>query len=144
MDRSKYPADWRAISKRIRAREGQRCKWCAAPNGELISRNRRCPLIFLAPGLGVEADELHVWIGGLPSGAVHLDCGEKTDVWCDAIRCVLTVAHLDHDTRNNGDDNLAALCQRCHLNHDRAQHVATRREAARGRLAVRELFEDPS
>mgnify|MGYP001397670851 CR=1 FL=1 len=30
-------------------------------------------------------------------------------------RVVLTVAHLDHDTRNNADDNLRALCQRCHL-----------------------------
>jgi len=27
----------------------------------------------------------------------------------------LTVHHLDMDTTNNDDDNLVALCQRCHL-----------------------------
>jgi len=35
---------------------------------------------------------------------------------------VLTVAHLDHDPANNTDENLAALCQRCHLRHDAEQH----------------------
>ncbi len=42
-------------------------------------------------------------------------------------RVVLTVAHLDQDTTNNGRDNLRALCQRCHLNHDRAHHLAVQR-----------------
>ena len=42
---------------------------------------------------------------------------------------VLTVAHLDHDHRNQevSDDRLAALCQRCHLNYDRPRHVERRR-----------------
>jgi hypothetical protein len=31
---------------------------------------------------------------------------------------VLTIAHLDHDTRNNKADNLRAWCQRCHNNYD--------------------------
>lgn len=42
-------------------------------------------------------------------------------------RIVLTVAHLDHDKTNNSFFNLAALCQRCHLNHDRQQHITNRR-----------------
>lgn len=33
-ERAKYPPNWRAISLRIRAREGNRCKWCGAQNGE--------------------------------------------------------------------------------------------------------------
>lgn len=40
---------------------------------------------------------------------------------------VLTVAHLDHNPRNNYLSNLAVLCQRCHLAHDRAHHIQTRR-----------------
>jgi len=28
---------------------------------------------------------------------------------------VLTVHHLDGDTNNSADDNLVAVCQRCHL-----------------------------
>jgi hypothetical protein len=40
---------------------------------------------------------------------------------------VLTIAHLDHDPTNNADTNLAALCQWCHLHHDRQQHGHNRR-----------------
>ena len=35
---------------------------------------------------------------------------------------VLTVHHIDGDTNNNEDDNLVALCQRCHL---AMQHKST-------------------
>lgn len=44
------------------------------------------------------------------------------------VKIILTVAHLDRDRTNNHPGNLAALCQRCHLNHDRlAQHIPHRR-----------------
>lgn len=42
-------------------------------------------------------------------------------------RVVLTVAHIDHDKTNNRFGNLAALCQRCHLWHDRHQHADNRK-----------------
>lgn len=31
---------------------------------------------------------------------------------------VLTVAHLNHDTTDNREENLKALCQRCHFSID--------------------------
>jgi 5-methylcytosine-specific restriction endonuclease McrA len=40
---------------------------------------------------------------------------------------ILTVAHLDRDRANNSFFNLAALCQRCHLNHDRSAHIRNRK-----------------
>lgn len=45
------------------------------------------------------------------------------------IEIVLTIAHLDHDPENHNveDDRLAALCQRCHLNHDRPHLTQKRR-----------------
>ena len=43
------------------------------------------------------------------------------------VKIVLTVAHLDHDKNNNRFSNLAALCQRCHLNYDRKRHVENRK-----------------
>jgi len=52
-------------------------------------------------------------------------------------RVVLTVAHLDHTPENCDDDNLRAMCQRCHLNYDRDHHTATRR----ARRAARDLFD---
>lgn len=33
-------------------------------------------------------------------------------------KVVLTVAHLDHNPQNCADENLRALCQRCHLRYD--------------------------
>lgn len=56
-------------------------------------------------------------------------------------RVILTVAHLDHDPRNCDESNLAALCQRCHLNYDRARHVEHARETRRSKLACGDLFD---
>ena len=60
---------------------------------------------------------------------------------------VLTVAHLDHQPENNDEAvNLRALCQRCHLAHDRPVHVVNaRRTFSRKRIARKhnhELFEE--
>jgi len=44
-----------------------------------------------------------------------------------ASKVVLTTAHLDHDKDNNKFDNLAALCQRCHLRHDLPHHIQNRK-----------------
>jgi hypothetical protein len=57
-------------------------------------------------------------------------------------KVILTTAHLDHDVTRNTDDNLAALCQSCHLHLDRHQHasnaaatrVRRREEGGQGRL----------
>lgn len=38
-------------------------------------------------------------------------------------KVILTVGHLDHNTRNDDRANLKAWCQRCHLTYD-AQHHA--------------------
>lgn len=38
-----------------------------------------------------------------------------------------TVAHVDRNKNNNRFSNLAALCQRCHLGHDLAQHIENRK-----------------
>jgi 5-methylcytosine-specific restriction endonuclease McrA len=37
---------------------------------------------------------------------------------------VLTVAHLDRTPEDNSDDNLAALCQRCHNRYDAPMRAA--------------------
>lgn len=91
VDWSRYPADWKDISLRVRKEAGWRCEWCGAQNG-----------------------------------APHPVTGS---------RVVLTVAHLGapHADGRPGDkrektdvrrENLAALCQRCHLNYDRDEHAA--------------------
>lgn len=52
---------------------------------------------------------------------------------------VLTVAHLDHDINNNEPLNLKALCQRCHLNHDRPNHREIRIKKKRLNVLVFEI-----
>lgn len=43
---------------------------------------------------------------------------------------VLTVAHLDHTPENCSDDNLKAMCQRCHNRYDMPTRRAGMRERA--------------
>ena len=38
-------------------------------------------------------------------------------------KVVLTVAHLNHDPMDCRDENLKALCQRCHLTYDAKHHA---------------------
>jgi hypothetical protein len=55
-------------------------------------------------------------------------------------RVVLASAHLDHDPGNNHQRNLAALCQRCHLAHDRPEHRRQRWRTLFRRRASGDLF----
>jgi hypothetical protein len=55
-------------------------------------------------------------------------------------RIALAAAHLDHDPTNNRLRNLKALCQRCHMLHDREEHQRRRSLTLRMRNAIRDLF----
>jgi hypothetical protein len=119
--RALYPRDWPAISLRIRERARQRCEACAAPNGKLIIRDRENPALY------VVHDPCGGCVGGDP------ECVR-------AIRVALTVAHLDHNPANCDDDNLLALCQRCHLMYGAGEHARNARETRRSRKAIGDLF----
>lgn len=53
---------------------------------------------------------------------------------------ILTVAHLDHQPENCDDDNLKAMCQRCHNRYDAPKRRAGIQERAREQCAVGDLF----
>ena len=55
-------------------------------------------------------------------------------------KVVLATAHLDHDPTNNRPKNLKALCQRCHMIHDRDEHRRRRWLTLRMRKAIGDLF----
>lgn len=44
-------------------------------------------------------------------------------------KVVLTIAHLDHTPENCSDDNLKALCQRCHNRYDMPHRIANRKKS---------------
>ena len=122
MRRELYPENWRDISLRIREREGNKCKWCGIPNGAHIHRLRVKPFEWIL-------DEDYKQLG-------FFEAMDYTGV----SKIVLTCAHLDHGTTNNDDSNLAALCNRCHLNHDAQYHAtnARRTRLTKKRQAIAE------
>ena len=55
---------------------------------------------------------------------------------------ILTTAHLDHNPANNSENNLAALCQKCHNSYDAAKRHANRKHRAYAAAGQLRLFEE--
>jgi hypothetical protein len=134
----RYPAEWPQIREKILTRAGQRrnslggvereakCEWCGVENHAMGMRTESGKFVELS---ACEADERFA-LDGLP-----------------VLVIVLTIAHVhDPSPENCADDNLAALCQRCHLNHDRPHHNMMRvqnaidRDVAAGQMLLTDLL----
>lgn len=128
-----YPIDWPQLSDAIRfGRAGSRCERCGRPH--------RAHVAHLGDGRWWDT-EARRWRCGRGR---RIGVGE--DVALLGVRMtyvVLACAHLDHDPGNNAPANLAALCQRCHMLHDAAEHRWQRWWNVFSRRAMRDLFEDP-
>jgi hypothetical protein len=128
-----YPIDWQQLSDTIRfGRAGARCEQCARPHLHLVAH--------LGDGRWWDAD----------AGYWRSDRGRRIVVRgpfdMAAVRTtyvVLACAHLDHDPGRNMPSNLAALCQRCHMLHDAAEHRWQRWWNVFRLCALRDLYEDP-
>lgn len=125
----RYPADWQLIRARILARARHMCEQCGVANyawgwrenGEFHRVSK--PAVIEAVRHGREWVKPPIQLGN------H-----------KIIEIVLTIAHLDHVVENCRDDNLLALCQRCHLVHDAEHHARTRYRTRREGLALADLF----
>jgi len=116
IDKSKYPSNWREISLSVRAAANWKCQWCGGANKSVVQRTPNGPVEILV-----------VWNNQLQG---HEDTSAMRASRLRELgltKIVLTTAHLDRDTTNNARENLAALCQKCHLGHDKEQHAASRR-----------------
>lgn len=105
-NRLRYPADWPVISWTIR--------WIRALG--------RCECRG-------ECDRVHL----TPTGRCAALNGGAT---ITGAAVVLTVAHLDHTPENCHPANLRAMCQGCHLRHDRHHHAETRSTTRARRLVA--------
>lgn len=114
VDWSRYPKDWPDIVERIRLRSGDKCEWCGVPNHVLVERNKTNP------------KEWRI-VEGMAAEAAAIDGIKLTFI-------VLTTAHLGtphedgrpgdkHDKHDTRDENLAHLCQKCHLGYDLKDHM---------------------
>ena len=128
-----YPIDWRQLSLTVRFdRAGARCEHCARPHMRRVAH--------LGDGRWWDADA-KCWRstrgkriaikGGFALAAVR------------TTYVVLACAHLDHDPGNSSPANLAALCQRCHMIQDAAEHRWQRWWNVFRLRAIRDLYEDP-
>ncbi len=125
-----YPIDWPQLSATIRfKRAGGRCEQCDRPHGQHVKHL----------GDGRWWDEARgQWVDGRGRPLPRLVVQDGLAVRCT--RVVLATAHLDHDPTNNPPGNLKALCQRCHMLHDRPEHQRRRLMTLRMRKAIGDLF----
>lgn len=128
-----YPADWSEVSHRIRfVRAGGRCERCGRPHGQMV--------YALPDGRWYDAQVGH-WRGC--AGAPVYAPSRNDVIELRLVRVILTTAHLRHDPTRNADSDLAALCSRCHMIHDRPHHRVQRRITLRSRWALADLFDGP-
>ncbi len=128
-----YPIDWPEISRRVRfERAGGLCEGCGRPHGESIC--------CLSDGRWLDPMQ-STWRNGRGRPARWPSADDAAQIrWTHV---VLAAAHLDHDPGNNTLRNLRALCQRCHLLHDRSYHLERRRVTYLMRRALGDLFLGP-
>ena len=125
-NKARYPKDWKDISQRIRKRAKRRCE-CYGECG-IDHRDE------MATTHGPEyANYERNWPDrcSARNHEAHPLTGSKV---------ILTVAHLDHTPENCDDDNLKAMCQRCHNRYDAPVRRAGMRQRKRARNAIGELF----
>lgn len=100
--------------------------WIEARNTRLAAANHRCERCG-------KADRALIWVVRDGTGR----WSENGQMWHDdlgrviappsnrswhRIRCVLTVAHLDHDPPSIDQTRLRAWCQHCHIKYDVYAH----------------------
>ncbi|WP_174278237.1 hypothetical protein [Sphingomonas bacterium] len=131
-----YPIDWPQISSIVRfVRAEGRCERCRRPHGRYVAQ------------LGVDGvwwdGEIRAWCDGRGRQLRR----QPPFVALEAVRMTrrpvyLATAHLNHDPTFSGPRwrNLAALCPRCHMIHDAAEHRRRRWWNVFRRCALGDLF----
>ena len=127
-----YPIDWAQLSAVIRFRRAQgRCERCRRPHGGLV--------YHLGDGRWWD-EQASTWRNGKGRALRRLPPLNRLGQPLQSTRVFLACAHVDHDPTRNTARNLKALCQRCHMLHDKAEHKRQRWLTLRRRRAVGDLF----
>ena len=115
-----YGPEWKKIIRpRILERAGDQCEQCGVPNHLQVARGDAGTW---------QHPETRIWTPRWPLKSARVR----------TVYIVLTIAHKNHTPGDDRDENLAALCQWCHLHHDFEQHRDTRagrKDSARPLLA---------
>jgi hypothetical protein len=128
-----YPIDWPQLSALVRfGRAKGRCERCGRPHGRMVHH--------LGDGRWWD-EEAATWRDGRGRKVAWPAYAEYKRL--RRTRVVLAAAHLDHDPGNSRPRNLKALCQRCHMLHDRPEHRRRIRTTLLMRRALGDLFQGP-
>lgn len=144
--------EWEATRKRILERADNKCEHCKAPNGKTVLRLygwwteanvvatvwAQKGRFLYEPGTDIERDGAVIvtrdtqqfielpWKCAGQNGPVEQRFCTANSGQHRWVGIVLTIAHLNHTSGDDREENLAALCQWCHLNYDKVHHKHTR------------------
>ena len=127
-NKSRYPANWKSeIRPRILKR--------ATREGEDVPRCEECGVVDRDIGYRDSAD------GGKFCSTLGMpDVGE--DWYGEKVfQIILTIAHLSDEIEDCSDENLKALCQRCHNRLDAPKRAAGIKARRRAQCAGGDLFQ---
>jgi hypothetical protein len=128
IDYKKYPKNWKSeIRPSILMRANNCCEHCGVKNYDTGFRGNDGN--FYNDNFILQQLELY----GIDMFDEYINDKAKH------FKIVLTVAHLDHNVNNNDPSNLKALCQKCHLNHDKTHHAISRRITIKSKSQLIEL-----
>ena len=116
---NRYNDDWASVSCLIRVHRAKNCcESCGIPNG-LIHKRYKNGTYKQAEYHELELIDYYV---------VHLHYKVATAIKKLGFkRVILTVAHIDHNEKNDLSINLICECQWCHLKRDRQDNWNRRR-----------------
>ena len=136
IDYAKYPSNWKSeIRPAILERCGHKCFFCGVKNYDTGYRD--------IDGKFYPSEEI---INALNDRGYDYFCNELSNCFDKKgeptmpIKIVLTIMHLDHDIKNNDYNNLAAGCQKCHLNFDQKYHMKNARATNEKKKGLQKLF----
>lgn len=140
-NRTRYPTDWKQISWTIKERARWKCqhpgcrakqysvgRWFSDSNGVFTWKSHADYASNYTEARQFAAEYSYALFGDGPA--------DQSPV----IVIVLTVAHLNHQPEDCRPENLAAMCQRHHLAHDREHHKASAWRTRKSKARTADLF----
>ena len=140
IDYSDYPKNWKTkIRPDILTRAKNQCEFCLVENHSYVFRGTYNDMeVYQTSTCEVFDANSGKRIVNKFQGIDAYVRPNSGNVCEKAVKIVLTIMHLDHDTTNNCYSNLAAGCQRCHNRYDAKNRAANRK--AKNKLNQNELF----
>ena len=123
-NKDKYPTNWKEVRQHILERAKNMCEKCEIANYSIVTQFDEGRLVSQDP------------FSTFKEARKHLKALKETgsSVALASSVVVLTIAHLNHDPTDCRDENLMAMCQRCHLAYDKDLHQKNAARTRRARL----------